>query len=136
MAIWPGPWLADLDAPPFPVRLAAAGNAAGTILVMTDRPDARPSAAARFSWHPEPGLIGIDDAATSRAALEALGREAWAAGLDYLFGEAFRRAMGEPTAYTELRRTFFGWTPDGATDSNPGPAPAPTGPTTSSALLD
>jgi glutamate/tyrosine decarboxylase-like PLP-dependent enzyme len=82
---------------------------------MTGRPDARPSAAARFSWHPEPGLIGIDDAATSRTALDALGREAWAAGLDYLFGEAFRRAMGEPTAYAELRRTFFGWTPDGAT---------------------
>jgi aromatic-L-amino-acid decarboxylase len=137
-------------------RPAAAGRRPCYHRIMPDRPaaerrsllrdpDPRPSAAARFPWHPEPALIGIDDAATARAALEELGREAWAAGLDYLFGEAFRRAMGEPTAYAELRRSFFGWTPDssdasdgpsGSSGSNPGPAPAPTGPTTSGALLE
>ncbi len=125
-----------------------------------DAPDPRPSAEARFPWHPEPALIGIDDAPAARAALEQLGRQAWGAGLDYLFDEALRRAMGEPTGYAELRRTFFGWTPDGtasadgAAGTEPtagtepaagteatsaprlGPSPAPRGPTTSAALLE
>ncbi len=101
-------------------------------------PDPRPSAAVRFGWHPEPGLIGLDDEATARPALERLGRDAWAAALDYLYDEAFRRAMGTPTGYTELRRSFFGGPPaDGSPGRPPpGPAPAPSGPTTSAALLE
>ena len=108
--------------------------------------DPRPSAAERFGWHPEPALLGIDDAAASRPALEQLGRETWSTALDYLFDEALRRAMGEPTGYADLRRTFFGATDaDGAdqplgaltVDGPPaGPAPAPRQPTTSTALLD
>ena len=102
-------------------------------------PDPRPSAAERFAWHPEPALLGIDDAAASRPALEQLGRNAWSTALDYLFDEALRRAMGEPTGYTDLRRTFFGGSAaddaPAAADA-PGPAPAPRQPTTSTDLLD
>ena len=39
----------------------------------------------------------------SRAALERLGHDAWGAALDYLYDEAFRRAMGEPTTAVPLR---------------------------------
>jgi L-2,4-diaminobutyrate decarboxylase len=95
-------------------------------------PEARPSAASRFGWHPEPGLIGVDDEATSRPALETLGAAAWQTALDYLFDEALRRAAGAPTGYAELRETFFGPALDGAT---PGPDPAPDAPTPSTALL-
>ncbi len=97
------------------------------------RPDPRPDSRERFGWHPEPELIGIDDAARSRPALEALGAATWAAGLDYLYGEAFRRAMGEPAGYAALRRAFYGAGPDG--EAAP-PAPAPAGPTPSAELLD
>ena len=83
---------------------------------------------ARFDWHPEPALIAPRDEATARPALERLGRDAWAAALDYLYGEAFRRSMGEPAGYAELRRTFFG--------EAAGPKPAPLGPTPSSELLE
>jgi glutamate/tyrosine decarboxylase-like PLP-dependent enzyme len=110
------------------------------MLAMTDRPDPRPSAASRFGWHPEPALIGVDDPTTARPALERLGREAWGAGLDYLFDEALHRAMGEPTGYADLRRAFFGWTPEGTSEPGGagalGPSPAPRGPTTSAALLE
>jgi glutamate/tyrosine decarboxylase-like PLP-dependent enzyme len=94
------------------------------------RPDPRPRAAdpGRFGWHPEPGLLGLDDAATARPALEELGRETWNAALDYLYGEAFRRAMGEPATYPDLRQVFFG--PTGA------PAAPPRSPTPSAQLLD
>ncbi len=74
------------------------------------RPDPDP---VRFAWHPEPELVGIRDAELSRPALERLGRDAWQAGLDYIYGEAFRRAIGEPADYLALRRTFFGSPPDG-----------------------
>ena len=83
--------------------------------------------AARFDWHPEPDLIGFGDE-SSRPALEALGREAWDAALDYLYHHAFVRAMGQPAGYRELRETFFG--PTGR------PSPAPADPTPSAALLD
>jgi len=83
---------------------------------------------ARFAWHPEPELIGVRHQGTARPALEQLGRDAWTAALDYLYGEALRRAFGEPAGYAELRRTYFG-------DSG-GPGPAPTGPTPSAELLD
>ena len=83
--------------------------------------------AARFDWHPEPDLIGFGDE-SSRPALEALGRDAWDAALDYLYDHAFVRAMGQPAGYRELRETFFG--PTGR------PSPAPADPTPSAALLD
>jgi len=93
------------------------------------RSDPRPSAAARFGWHPEPGLIGVDDVATSREALDRLGEMAWAASLDYLFEEGLRRSMGEPAGYAALRRTYYG--PDAE-----GPGPAPVGPTAMPRLLE
>ena len=92
----------------------------------------RPSAASRFGWHPEPGLIGVDDEAASREALEALGRAAWGAGLDYLFDEAMVRSTGTPTGYAELRRRFYAADPAGPRD---GPGPAPTDPTPSADIL-
>ncbi len=100
---------------------------------LPDRPDPRPDPAARFGWHPEPELIGVDDEARSRPALEALGAATWSAGLDYLYGEALRRAMGDPAGYTALRRVFYGSGPDGSAG---GPASAPAGPTTSAALIE
>ncbi len=100
---------------------------------LPDRPDPRPDPRDRFGWHPEPELIGFDDETRSRPALEALGTAAWSAGLDYLYGEAFRRAMGEPAGHAALRRVFYGSRPDGSVG---GPAGAPQGPTTSTALID
>ncbi len=70
-----------------------------------------------FDWHPEPELIDVRDPARSRAALERLGHEAWGTALDYLYDEAFRRAMGEPTTAVPLRARFFG------ERGGPGPAP-------------
>ncbi len=81
----------------------------------------------RFAWHPEPELIGFRYASASREALARLGEAAWAAGLDYLFDEALRRAMGEPVGYAELRRRFFG--------ERNRPTAAPRDPTTSGAVL-
>jgi aromatic-L-amino-acid decarboxylase len=92
----------------------------------------RPTVDPRFAWHPEPELIGIRDPTASRGALEQLGREAWATALDYVYDEAFRRAMGEPAEYDALRRAFFGTTLDGRVS---GPAPAPANPTRSEVLL-
>ena len=102
-----------------------------------DRPDPRPDPAERFAWHPEPELIGYDDPERSRAALEALGTATWSAGLDYLYGQAFRRAMGEPAGYAALRRLFYGGDPGGPSGGSIGrPAPAPREPTTSGALIE
>ena len=92
----------------------------------------RPTADSRFGWHPEPGLIGVDDEPTARAALERLGAAAWATALDYLFGEALRRSTGGPTDYADLRRTFYGLAPDGPRD---GPSTAPQAPTPSAEIL-
>ncbi len=92
---------------------------------MTQQPSAEGT--SRFSWHPEPELIDIRDPGVSRAALERLGHDAWAAALDYLYREAFRRAMGEPTTAVPLRSRFFG--------SSGGPGPAPVEPTPSTDLL-
>ncbi|MFI5227109.1 MAG: hypothetical protein ACHQ3P_10590, partial [Candidatus Limnocylindrales bacterium] len=80
-----------------------------------------------FDWHPEPELIGIRDEAVSRPALERLGRDAWGTALDYIYDEAFRRAIGEPVGYADLRATFFGTDADG---QSLGPGPAPASPTT------
>jgi glutamate/tyrosine decarboxylase-like PLP-dependent enzyme len=83
---------------------------------------------APFRWHPEPELIGIRDAATSREALRRAGEATWDASLDWLYDEAMVRAMGRPTDYAELRREFFG--------ERGGPAPAPEEPVTLDAVLD
>jgi glutamate/tyrosine decarboxylase-like PLP-dependent enzyme len=102
---------------------------------MTDRP-AQPSAApadpdaylARFDWHPEPELIGYRDGGASRAALERLGADTWAAALDYLYEHALDRAMGAPSGYEAARNAFFG---DGR-----GPGPAPAVPAPSATVLE
>ena len=86
-------------------------------------PDARPSAASRFGWHPEPGLIGVDDAVTSRPALEDLGAAAWKTALDYLYDQALRRSAGTPTGYAELRETFYA-----SAAAAPGASPAAAAP--------
>ncbi len=91
------------------------------------RPDEIDAFLERFAWHPEPELIGFRHEAASRDALARLGEAAWTAGLDYLFGEALRRAMGEPVGYADLRRHFFG-------DRNR-PSPAPRDPSRSEAVL-
>lgn len=83
---------------------------------------------APFTWHPEPELIGIRDAATSRAALERAGEATWQASLDWLYDQAMVRAFGLPIGYPELRRAYYG-------DAG-GPGPAPTQPTTLQAVLD
>ena len=99
----------------------------------TGHPPARPKPDPRFAWHPEPELIGIRDGAVSRPALERLGVAAWATALDYIYGEAFRRAMGEPAEYGALRRTYFG-TAEGAPTDRAG-RPRPTDPSPSAAVL-
>jgi aromatic-L-amino-acid decarboxylase len=81
----------------------------------------------RFAWHPEPELIGYGDAATSRASMERLGADTWAAALDFLYDQAAKRAMGDPAPYAALRASFFGETL--------GPAPAPMGPRPVASIL-
>lgn len=82
----------------------------------------------RFDWHPEPELIGIRDADTSREALRAAGASAWEAALDYLYDHALERAMGDPSDYGGLRAVYFG--PSGR------PGAAPTKPATLDNVLD
>jgi glutamate/tyrosine decarboxylase-like PLP-dependent enzyme len=86
----------------------------------------RDPATSRFSWHPEPELIGFQDEAVSRPAMERLGAAAWAVCLDYLYRESLRRPMG-PDTYPEMRRRLF------ATGA---PAPAPVRPLPSAEVLD
>jgi len=74
---------------------------------------------ARFDWHPEPELIGFRDEGASREALQALGERTWAAALEFLYGNAMVRAMGDPSSYEASRRRYYG--PDSA---GPGPAPS------------
>jgi aromatic-L-amino-acid decarboxylase len=98
-------------------------------MTVTDPPElAAADYLDRFAWHPEPELLGIRHEALSREALERVGRATWDVALDYLYDEAFRRAVGEPAGYRELRREFFG-----PTD---GPASAPRDPTKAAELLD
>ena len=79
---------------------------------------------ARFDWHPEPELIGYRDEGASRAALARLGETTWAAALEFLYGTAMLRAMGDPSPYDQARRHYYG--PDatgpGAAPSSPSPA--------------
>ncbi len=79
-----------------------------------------------FDFHPEPELIGHGDEATSRAALEALGKAVWDEALRYLYEDAMARPV-RAMAYPEARRTFFGESIE--------PAPAPSAPSTSGAVL-
>lgn len=73
---------------------------------------------ARFAWHPEPELIGYRDEGASRESLRRLGADTWASALDFLYGHATDRAMGDPGTYDDHRRNFYGDAP------GPGAAPA------------
>jgi glutamate/tyrosine decarboxylase-like PLP-dependent enzyme len=86
---------------------------------------AAPGAAA---WHPEPELISVRDAAVSRDALRAAGAAIWETALDYLYDNAFDRAMGPHAEYDALRSAFFG--------RSGGPTPAPLEPATLQSVLD
>jgi hypothetical protein len=79
-----------------------------------------------FDFHPEPELIGHTDEATSRAALEALGRAVWDEALRYLFGEATARPV-RAMSYEDARRRFYGPTFE--------PAGVPAEPSTSGEVL-
>jgi len=102
---------------------------------MTRRPIEPPTAPAdfdaylaRFDWHPEPELVGYRDEAASRAALERLGEATWQAALDFLYGQAMARAMGDPAPYAELRAAYY------APES--GPIGAPANPARFAEILD
>ncbi len=90
-------------------------------------PATPPNFQDRFGWHPEPELLGIRDAGTSREALTAVGAATWQAALDYLYDHAFVRGMGDNTTYEDLRARYYA-----PTD---GPGPAPTDPTPLADLL-
>ena len=87
---------------------------------------ARPAGPA-IDWHPEPELINVRDEGVSRAALRAAGAAVWETALDYLYGHAFTRAMGDPVDYDGLRAAFFG--------QSRRPAAAPRQPATLDAVL-
>ena len=87
---------------------------------------------ARFAWHPEPELVGYRDETASRAALEALGAATWSAALDFLYGHAVLRAMGDPSPYAEARRRYYASHPDGPTS---GPTAAPDAPAAAADVL-
>ncbi len=63
---------------------------------------------ARFDWHPEPELIGYRDEGASREALARLGETTWEAALEFLYGTAMVRAMGDPSPYDAARRRYYG----------------------------
>ncbi len=79
--------------------------------------------------HPEPELIWLRDEARSRGPLREAGAATWEAALDYLYGQAFERAMGLPSEHDELRSLYF-------RDTEGGPGPAPADPRPLSAILD
>jgi aromatic-L-amino-acid decarboxylase len=83
---------------------------------------------ARFAWHPEPELVGYRDEAASRAALERLGEATWRTALDFLYGTAMHRAMGDPAGYGDLRAAYFA--------PGSGPQGAPGAATPYAAILD
>src|SRR3954470_14740327 len=93
-------------------------------------------------WHPEPELVFYGDEAASRGAMERLGADTWATALDFLYGQAAHRAMGDPAPYAALRASFFGPTgrPEPALRASfsapPGPPdPAPAQPAPSADVL-
>nr|MBA2701512.1 hypothetical protein [Chloroflexota bacterium] len=77
-----------------------------------ERPAAKPpdidAYLQRFAWHPEPELIGFRDEDASREALSRLGATTWAAALEFLYGTAMVRAMGDPSSYAGARRSYYG----------------------------
>ncbi|MGH2476619.1 MAG: hypothetical protein ACRDIL_15280, partial [Candidatus Limnocylindrales bacterium] len=82
---------------------------------------------ARFGWHPEPELVGYLHEGASRDAMSELGAATWAAALDYLYGTAVTRAMGDASPYAEARRRYYASSPGDGPATGPGPAPvAPT----------
>jgi glutamate/tyrosine decarboxylase-like PLP-dependent enzyme len=83
---------------------------------------------ARFDWHPEPELIAYRDEGASRVALAELGATTWKAALDFLYGNAMIRAMGDPSTYDASRSRYYG--PDAS-----GPGPAPTTPTPAAEVI-
>jgi aromatic-L-amino-acid decarboxylase len=97
---------------------------------MTDRSTIQPPTAqpdlddylGRFDWHPEPELIGYRDEASSRAALAGLGTSTWHHALEFLYGTAVVRAMGDASPFPEARRRYYASDPSGPRDG-PGPAP-------------
>ena len=94
-------------------------------------PTARPDLdayLAGFDWHPEPELIGYRDEGASRAAMERLAETTWRAALDYVYGIAVERAMGDASPYDEARRRYYA-------PSAGGPAPAPPDPTTAAEVI-
>jgi aromatic-L-amino-acid decarboxylase len=97
----------------------------------TQHPTAPPDIDAylsRFDWHPEPELVGYRDEEASREAMRELGADTWAAALDFLYGHATERAMGDASGYGDLRRSFFG--------VSAAPGPMPVSPTPATAVLD
>ncbi len=87
-----------------------------------------------FGWHPDPELVWFADPARSREAVEALGAAAWEVALDWLYDEGFRRPVG-PMRYAELRREWYGASPD-APAATVGPPAAPADPVAAAAILD
>jgi aromatic-L-amino-acid decarboxylase len=87
----------------------------------------------RFDWHPEPELIGYRDEARSRAAIAGLGASTWHHALEFLYGTAVVRAMGDASPYPEARRRYYASDPAGPRD---GPGPAPLDPMRASDVLD
>jgi aromatic-L-amino-acid/L-tryptophan decarboxylase len=81
----------------------------------------------RFSWHPEPELIGFRDADASREGVRRLGEATWAVAVDYLYEQAARRAMGASQDYETARAEFYG--------GRFGPSPAPSAPSPSAEVL-
>jgi aromatic-L-amino-acid decarboxylase len=108
---------------------------------MVDRTTLQPPTAApdidayleRFAWHPEPELIGYRDEEASRAALATLGARTWHEALEFLYGTAVVRAMGDASPYDEARRRFYASDPAGPRD---GPAPAPESPMRAADVID
>ena len=109
---------------------------------MTDRPKTLQSPTApldidayleRFDWHPEPELIGFRDEDASRAAMTSLGQRTWHEALEFLYGIASQRAMGDASAYAEARRRYYASDPAGPRD---GPGPAPVSPMRAADVID
>jgi aromatic-L-amino-acid/L-tryptophan decarboxylase len=108
---------------------------------MTDRSTIQPPTAlpdiddylGRFDWHPEPELIGYRDEARSRAALSGLGTSTWHHALEFLYGTAVVRAMGDASPYPEARRRYYASDPAGPRD---GPGPAPIEPMRAADVID
>ncbi|MEJ7695261.1 MAG: pyridoxal-dependent decarboxylase [Candidatus Limnocylindrales bacterium] len=69
----------------------------------------------------------------SREALAQLGEQTWAAALQFLYGTAVVRAMGDPSSYEEARTHYYGSDPTG---SRRAPGSAPAEPAAAAAVID